>query len=99
MTETWRTRAPRSLIDPLDSRGQPVATPTDRRWLWRLEGFLAVNGTNDLQRQMGSDLRAYLNETCEHHWIHLPADDCCEAARQCTWCHWTEWQTADGWAA
>ena len=87
---TWRDRAPRSVTDPYDSQGQPVFTPVDRRWLWRIEGFLAIYGTNDGHRQMGRDLAEYLNETCEHHWIRLSADDCCPAMRQCTWCSETE---------
>lgn len=99
-TGTWRDRAPRSVTDPNDSQGKPVSTPTDRRWLWRLEGFLAIYGTNDEHRQMGRDLKEYLGETCEHHWIHYTPDEGEAPCRQCTWCNWTEWQTTAGkWAA
>lgn len=98
-TSTWRDRAPRSLTDPNDSRGEPCPTLPDRRWLWRLEGFLAVSATNGTQRQMGRDLHEYLNETCEHHFVGYTPDPGEAPIRQCIWCHWTEWQTANGWAA
>jgi hypothetical protein len=80
---------PRSVLDPWDSQGQPVFTPADRRMLWHVEGVLAVAATTDYLRDLVRDLAAYLRETCEHHWIDLPADDCCPAMRMCTWCHET----------
>ena len=89
MTEhgsSWRDRAGRMILDPDDSQGRPVSTPVDRRWLWRVEHLLATCATNDPLRQLAADLRAYLNETCEHHWITLSADECCPEMRQCTWC-------------
>ena len=96
---TWRDKAPRSIVDPLDSQGKPISTPTDRRWLWRLEMFLAVSSCNETQRQMADDLRGYLHETCEHHWLELAADDCCPEMRQCIWCYWTDSRADDGtWA-
>jgi len=73
------------------SRGGSDATTLDRRWLWRLESFLAVSGTNRDQHQMGSDLRQYLNESCAHHWHNYAADDDIEAHRQCLYCHDVEW--------
>lgn len=83
---TWRDRAPRSILDLFGPRGELVPTPMDRRWLWRLEGMLAVSGTTDIMRQLGRDLAEYLHETCEHHWLPLSADDCCPAMRHCLWC-------------
>jgi hypothetical protein len=87
---TWRENLPRSVLDPWDSQGQPVFTPADRRMLWHIEGVLAVTATNDTLREVARDLRDYLVETCDHHWIALSADDCCPAMRQCTWCSYTE---------
>jgi hypothetical protein len=87
---TWRENLPRSVLDPWDSQDQPVFTPADRRMLWHLENVVAVSATNDTLREADRDLRGYLDETCEHHWIALSADECCPAMRQCTWCHRTE---------
>jgi hypothetical protein len=98
-TGSWRDRAPLSVTDPCDSQGLPLSTPADRRWLWRIESFLAVSGTNDTQRQMGRDLAQYLNETCEHHYIHFTPEPREPRCRQCIWCHETEWETANGWHA
>lgn len=99
----WRDRAPSMLLDTLTGPdGEPCFTTTDRRWLWRLEGFLAVSATNARQREMAADLRQYLNETCEHHWRNYEAKpgDAIGTHRQCLWCAETEWPTAaGGWAA
>jgi hypothetical protein len=84
--ETWRERAGRIVLDPLDAHGAPVATPTDRRWLWRIEGLLAVSAANDTQRQLAADLRYYLAETCEHHLRHYDADGEIPEHDQCLWC-------------
>jgi hypothetical protein len=84
--ETWRERAGRIVLDPLDAHGAPVATPTDRRWLWRIEGELAVSATNDTQRQLAVDLRYYLAETCEHHTRHYGAEGDFPEHDQCLWC-------------
>ena len=98
---TWRNRAPRSVLDPLDPGGEPITTPADRRWLWRLEGDLAVSATNDTLRQLARDLSAYLHETCEHHWRDYEAStwdhpdvaegDVIPAHRQCLWCSDVDW--------
>jgi len=40
----------------------------DRRWLWRVEGFLSVNATLAVHHQVRRELLAYLRETCEHFW-------------------------------
>jgi hypothetical protein len=89
--KTWRDRLPASMTDLEDPHGNPCLTPMDRRWLWRLEGFLAVAGTNDALRNMGRDLRQYLNETCDHHWTAYPGDPEIPAHRQCIWCCDVEW--------
>lgn len=83
---TWRTRMPRGVLDPHCPHGEPVATPTDRRMLWHLEGLIAVAATSDMLRQAATDLRAYLDETCEHHWHDYEGDDVIPAHRQCLWC-------------
>jgi hypothetical protein len=84
--ETWRERAGRSVLDPEDPHGNTLATPADRRWLWRLAASLAVSATNDTQRQLAADLYAYLLETCEHHWLHYEGDEAFATHDQCLWC-------------
>jgi hypothetical protein len=88
--ETWRERAGRIVLDPLDAHGAPVATPTDRRWLWRIENELAVSATNDAQRQLAIDLRYYLSETCGHHLRHYGGDGEVPEHDQCLWCNQVE---------
>lgn len=92
----WRERAGRILLDPNDPNGAPLATPLDRRWLWRIEGELAVSATTETLRQLGRDLHQYLAETCEHHWgaSHAAEPDI-PAHRQCLWCSDVDW-LADG---
>lgn len=92
-TGNWRDRAGSGLLGPNDPHGNPITTSLDRRWLWRLECDLAVSATNDGQRQLASDLRQYLNETCEHHWMFYGAEenpDGIGAHRQCLWCNAAE---------
>lgn len=84
---TWRDRAPRPLIETSTGpRGEPCSTSLDRRWLHRLEGDIAVLATTDRLRQLGDDLREYLGETCQHHWLD-GTDEFHGAYRQCLWCH------------
>jgi hypothetical protein len=83
---TWRERAGRGVLDPEDPRGNPLATPADRRWLWRVEGTLSVSAVNGTQRQLAADLYAYLTETCEHHYLHSEGDGDFEPHDQCLWC-------------
>lgn len=83
--ETWRERAGSIVLDPNDPNGDPLSTPADRRWLWRIEGALAVSATNDTLRQLGMDLRHYLAETCEHHMRHYDGEDDLSYS-QCLWC-------------
>lgn len=90
----WRDNAGRVLLDPNDAHGVPLTTPLDRRWLWKLEGFLAVSATTADQRAMQTDLRDYLRETCEHHWTDYPnegPDDPIASHRSCLWCSDIEW--------
>jgi hypothetical protein len=89
--DTWRENWPRGVVDPLDPDGTPIVTPTDRRLLWHIEGVLAVAATNDRLRRLGSNIRQYLNETCEHHWKTYEGDEVIDAHRQCLWCHAVEW--------
>jgi hypothetical protein len=84
--ETWRERAGRIVLDPQDPHGDPLPTPADRRWLWRIRNTLAVSATNDAQRQLAADLRAYLDETCEHHMLHYDGDEAFAPHDQCLWC-------------
>lgn len=88
---TWQDRAPAMLVDPNGPDGARCPTPTDRRWLWRIEQFLAINGRGDLQHELQRDLAEYLNETCEHYWLDYEADSVEDAHRQCVWCHRVEW--------
>lgn len=96
MAESWRHRAPASVLeDDLCARGEPDPTSQDRRrWLWRLENYLAISGTTDGHRQMGRDLHQYLNETCEHHWHAWDGDEDIDSHRQCSWCSVVEWAAA-----
>jgi len=90
MDTNWRDNAGNLLLDPNDPAGNPITTPLDRRWLWRLASALAVSATNDVLRDLGRDLHQYLGETCEHHWLHYAASedpDDTGAFRQCLWCH------------
>ena len=88
----YRTRLPMSILDEgLDSDGNPDPTSLDRRWLWRLEKFLLVNGTNPTHHQMQADLQVYLRTTCEHHWKAYAAEADTDAHRQCSWCCDVEW--------
>jgi hypothetical protein len=87
--ESWRERAGLIVLDPNDPHGNPIPTPADRRWLWRIEGFLGVQATNDAQRQLAADLRAYLSETCGHHMTHHEGDETFAGHSQCLWCNYT----------
>lgn len=82
----WMNRAPAMLRDLEGPDGEPLATHFDRRWLWRLEKFLAVCGTNASHRQMRADLHQYLHETCEHVWTDL-GDYIPVPSVQCLWCN------------
>lgn len=89
---TWRTRMPRSVLDPIGPHGAPIIASTDRRMLWHLEATLAVTGgASDILRQAAADLRAYLNETCRHEWLTYDGDEVMPAHRQCLWCCDTRW--------
>jgi hypothetical protein len=87
----WTERAPAMVLhdEGLDEEQPP--TPQDRRWLWRLESFLAVYGTNPGHHQMRYDLYQYLCETCDHRWREYAAEADIEAHRQCRWCNDVEW--------
>jgi hypothetical protein len=94
MSARWQDQAPAMLKSMDGPDGEPIPTPFDRRWLWRLETFLAVSGTTDIHRVMARDLRQYLNETCEHVWRDWAGDDVIAAHRQCLWCNDVEWAEA-----
>lgn len=99
----WRDNMPRSVLDPCGPRGEPITTPTDRRMLWHLENVLAVSVAYDSELgQLARDLRRYLTETCEHHWLDYDesrwqhpdtgeVQDVIPVHRQCLWCHDVEW--------
>lgn len=65
----------------------PDTVDTDRRELWWLENFLAVNATTPRQRERQRLLREYLDRTCVHEftdvsgWGGSPA-----GTYQCRWC-------------
>ncbi|HLL68976.1 MAG TPA: hypothetical protein VK453_25175 [Micromonosporaceae bacterium] len=88
---TWVDRAPLTLCTTTDSRGNPCPTPPDRRWLWRIESFLAVYGTNAGHHAMGADLCEYLKGTCEHHWLEYEGDADIPGHKQCWWCSDVDW--------
>lgn len=92
MAMTWRDNAGRILLDPTGPAGEPIDTPLDRRWLWRIETFLAVSGTTEEQRRLGRDLSEYLHETCTHHWMNHDGDEVIAGHRQCLWCNDVDWQ-------
>lgn len=92
MKGPWQDRAPAMLKSMDGPDGEPIPTPLDRRWLWRLEMFLAVSGTTDTHRAMARDLREYLTETCEHVWQGYEAEDDLPAHRQCLWCNDVQWE-------
>ena len=90
MSGNWRDRAGCSLLDQNDPHGNPIATPLDRRWLWRIANDLAVSAGSHILKDLGRDLHQYLNETCEHHWMYYAASEDPEgigAHRQCLWCN------------
>jgi len=90
LTPDWRDRAPAMLLNLEDPDGNPLPTHFDRRWLWRLEGFLSINGTTDAHRAMRHDLYQYLCITCEHVWREsTDYDD--NPLQQCLWCNRVEW--------
>lgn len=89
----WRSQVPRSVTDAFTPAGDEVVTPQDRRWLWHLEGWLTVRATNAEQRDKLRALRAYLNETCQHHWQFHAGDAQIPRHRQCLWCCDVEWMT------
>ncbi|HKO27587.1 MAG TPA: hypothetical protein VJU80_09035 [Solirubrobacteraceae bacterium] len=61
---------------------------TDRRELWRLEGFLAVNGTTEAHRERRLRLYRYLCDTCEHEWSDVSGwGGSPKGTRQCSWCN------------
>lgn len=80
----------RGVVDPFCPDEHVITESTDRRLLWHIEGFLAVSGTNDAQRDLGVSLRRYLAVTCEHHWHDWQGDDLYPAHRQCLWCNVVE---------
>ena len=90
MADHWTLRAPEMLRDETGPNGELCPTPMDRRWLWRLEGRLALCGDPNL-RALGDDLRQYLHETCEHYWRPWAGDDQIPAHQQCLWCSDVEW--------
>jgi hypothetical protein len=90
-TVDWRDDMPNALLSPTGPRGEPIKTSQDRRWLWHVEGFLAVSGTTPAQHLLGRKIRAYLNETCEHHWLDYKGDADIPAHLQCMWCCDVEW--------
>lgn len=100
----WQERAADMLQDDavgLNRKGEPDPTATDRRWLWRLEGRLAVEATTEPLRELQRDLMEYLRETCEHQWdepdgyhYHPPENPATPKIRQCDWCSHVEDVTA-----
>lgn len=85
----WRRRAPRSLLTRTAPQGQLTTATLDRRWLWRIQTFLAFNAGPGSYRELSLDLTAYLHESCTHDWEY--GLGCCdEPMRQCLWCNVVE---------
>jgi len=60
----------------------------DRRELWHLENFLAVNGTTETHRERHLRLYRYLCDTCEHEWRDVSGyGGSPKGTRQCSWCN------------
>ncbi len=84
----WRDRTPTMLRRLTGPRGEPCTTQIDRRWLWHLEDTLGVSAPRDgVLGQVRADLRAYLVETCAHHWLHYQNDGTFVEHYQCLWCN------------
>jgi hypothetical protein len=90
----WRSRVPRSVTDDLTPGGDEVHTSTDRRMLWHLELALTHAPVRSYLAEKGAILRAYLNETCQHHWQRYAAEGDLAAHRQCLWCNTVEMEEA-----
>lgn len=66
----------------------PTTVDTDRRELWWLENFLAVNATTDRQRERHRLLNRYLCETCVHDFRDASGwGGCPQGTHQCSWCN------------
>ena len=60
----------------------------DRRELWWLESFLAVNGTTPAHHERRLVLYRYLCATCTHAWMDVSGwGGSPKGTRQCDWCH------------
>lgn len=71
---------------PGDDEGEEVSR--DRRELWLLDNYLAVNGTNPGQRERRRLLHQYLCETCTHEWADVSGwGGSPEGTHQCSWCN------------
>lgn len=81
----------RIISDPFCPEDHVITDHADRRWLWRIESFLAVSATNNTQRELQVHLQRYLNATCTHHWHEREVDTYIAAHRQCLWCCSVEW--------
>lgn len=91
---TWRDRAPMTLRSMDGPDGLAMPTSIDRRWLHRVESFLAVSGNTRALDDFRRDLLEYLRESCQHVWSNYPADgpdDPIASHRQCVWCNDVEW--------
>lgn len=71
---------------PGDDEGEEVSR--DRRELWLLDNYLAVNGTNPGQHERRRLLHQYLCETCTHEWADVSGwGGSPEGTHQCSWCN------------
>ncbi len=60
----------------------------DRRELWHLESYLAVNGTNQGHHDRRLRLYRHLCATCEHDWNDVGGwAGCPKGTVQCYWCN------------
>lgn len=72
-----------ALADEVEKRLE-----ADRRELWHLESFLAVNGTTPGHHERRLRLYRHLCATCEHDWGDVSGwGGCPKGTVQCHWCN------------
>jgi hypothetical protein len=75
-------------IDRVTGKPATAGVTEDRRELWRLVNFLAVNGTTPSHHERQLRLYRYLCDTCEHEWQDVSGwGGSPKGTRQCSWCN------------
>lgn len=82
---TWQSAA-RRLADENERLRKRMES--DRRELWWMESYLAVNGTNMGHHDRRLRLYRHLCATCEHDWQDVSGwGGCPKGTVQCHWCN------------